>query len=233
MIYLINNKGSIPVVAVVGIVLMASLVLSLGLLINEKANNMIMVRKMESRYGAESVIDIQRHLLQNKLANTIIDLFYTQNSDGAYLIQSAYLFDPSVISTGFSDISSEADAFIQNQKLVPRVQNESSRLLLINESPDDLRIANLCKDANFWLDNDQQMIYIGNIKPLVFQSTVNYLGGKIVETFRVTGLQIFRYKFNTLPNGEKGQSKALILTDNMKITVESFENYSEHQGGGD
>lgn len=226
---MINNKGSVPIVAVISIVLIACIVLSLDLMMSEKANNMIMLRRVESRYEAESLIDIQRHLLKNKLDNTVIDLFYSENNNGGFLLQSGYLFDPSVINTGFSDIDSEADAFIQNQNLVPRIQNESSNLILINENKDDLRITSLCEEANFWIDNNTQETYIGDIKPLEFESTINYLGGKIVETFRVTGLQIFRYKFPPLQNGETvGHTTAAILTENMKITVESFENYTSH-----
>ena len=223
-----NKKGDIQLVILVFVLVFSGSIILLRYANVERSNSSDMFKKYRSRYIAESVIDIQRHLLQNKLDNLTLSILYeTDESRNSYLRNSSYLFDLGVLDNGFTDIDTEVMGLLSKTGDMYSVRGElEASLKLINPfTKEGLKIENLCSDPSFWIENlgDKKTYedYVCKMNDLYFVSKVKYLGGELYSVFKVTDLKLMREPFG----GGEGidSTDAIILTDEMNVEIESFQ----------
>lgn len=180
-------------------------------------------------YLAESALDIQKHLLLNKIENTKIYLIYETRDGESSLKNSTMLFDVSVLDVGFTDIDAEVSNFLRGSKGMVSIRGalETELKLETPNSPEKLKIDYLCSDPKFWSEDlgDKQSYedYICKMDDLKFSSKVKFLGGEYLEVFTIKGLELIREPFEDLDEGGVGEAEAKILTENMKIEVNTFQ----------
>ena len=224
-----NNKGSIKIVLLVFIIVLAGTLILLKYTISGRYNNADMFKRFRSMYLAESALDIQKHLLLNKIENTKIYLIYETRGGESSLKNSTMLFDVSVLDVGFTDIDAEVSNFLRGSKGMVSIRGalETELKLETPNSPEKLKIDYLCSDPKFWSEDlgDKQSYedYICKMDDLKFSSKVKFLGGEYLEVFTIKGLELIREPFEDLDEGGVGEAEAMILTENMKIEVNTFQ----------
>lgn len=236
---MLNKKGNIYIVLMIFLLIMSGIVIITNYTFTEKYNASVMLKRYRSRYLAESIVDIQRHFLQNQLDNTTITLLYREE-DGDFVLQnSTPLFDEDILRDGFTNIEAEVSGFLRSTNEIKDILgNVKTELRLENPfTLQGLRVENLCPDPQFWIegvgDKTSYEDYICPMKDLMFTSTVSYLGGEINVRFTVTGLKLIREPFTAVYSDGVGEAEALVLTDDMEVIIESYQHYKRGGLGGE
>lgn len=134
----------------------------------------------------------------------------------------------------FTNISIESMDFLRKEDGLGKksfIKNLYSELKLVYPSTKEgLRISNLCLNTQFWVDLDNWGIddnstRRGKINTLVFESTVTYVGGKIVTLFEVDNVYFERnlFKHSIGATEDVGTAETWINVDNMEVNILDYK----------
>jgi len=139
----------------------------------------------------------------------------------------------------FTDIAIESMEFLRKEKdlgMKSFIKNLYSELRLIYPSTKEgLRISNMCLDTQFWVDLDNwglndNSTRKGKLNKLLFESTVTYVGGKIVALFEVDNIyferNLFKHSIGATEDfgiADFGTAETWINVDNMEVNILDYK----------
>ncbi len=230
-----TNKGSISIVLLVALIVILTSASIATLAVNSKFEARASYERINSRYIAESGIDMAIGLFINYLSNKSYVLTYTKHEDDSFTVInefSPYLLDE--IKNAISDdvkieiVESESSTYLSSIGYLDFMRGNGIEITVSTFGQKErFKLSEMCISHNFLVSSssNESSEYRSIINPLYLAVKATYKGGEVFATANISGIEVVREKFTDCDTNEMASVRAWVDTKNAKTEFETYQNY--------
>lgn len=230
-----KKKANISLVMLTCLICISAGAVILNIAINSKTRTKIEYERIENRYIAESGIDLATGLFISYLENRDITASYECDGAGdCYVIDDLcpYLIDE-IRENPYSDdvhidiIEKEARDYLVSVGFKDFGKADSLQVFVTtNGMGEGFKINNLCTEPDFLLSDGTELGEKKSLlKPIYLTVKSKYPNGNVIANIKVSNIYAVREAFSALPEGEMGNVRIWINTENAEIEFVNYQNY--------
>ena len=201
---------------------------------NSKHQEQTEYERIESRYIAESGIDMAVGLFINYISNQDYVLAYTQTDNG-YVITDEYApyFLNEIKNADDSQavqlrvIENESKDYLASVGFLDFIDDGSISVQVDTYgNKDAFKLTELCAEPSFIISADPESDTCrSKLKPIYLTVKSKYRAGEVMANIKIDGLYVQRDGFYALDINDRGSVSAWIDTSEVKIVYENYQNY--------
>ena len=234
-----KKKANISLVMLTCLICISAGAVILNVAVNSKVRAKTEYERIENRYIAESGVDLATGLFISYLENRDITASYeSDGDDSCFIIDSLcpYIIDeieenPDIDEVRMRLIEKETRDYLVAMGYRDFGKADSLIISVITYGMgEDFKISSLCTEPDFLISDGLEIIEKKSLlKPIYINIKSKYPNGNVLANIKISNIYAEREPFKPLDEGEMGNVKIRLDTENIKTEYENYQNY----GGGD
>ena len=230
-----KKRGNISLVMLTALVTVSVGAVLLNMAVNSRANTKTETKRIQNRYIAESGVDLAAGMFINYLDNRELTASYETDGDGnGFIIEDLcpYILDeikdnPDIDEVPIEIIEKEARDYLISLGYRDFGKEGSLKVFAITNGPnDDFKVCNLCTEPDFLFSNGAEFgKKRSKLKPIYLKIRSIYPNGNVIANMEIDNIYAVRDAFTETEDGELGNVKISIDTENAQIKILNYQNY--------